>query len=153
MASPHQTLAEAVKTRCAAWGSLPAGMTVERVYSVQKAIGQLPANVPGAICVLVSEVDSQRADRSSDEDRYTVGVVYMAKLADVEIATIDAQDVLLESLRTWLRGLDNVDLGNSRTGRRVRTALPVPFDGDYVNEHELFIAVITCEFWAPLPEV
>lgn len=151
MTSPHQTLAAAIVTHVEGWGSLPSGMPVERVYSAQRAIGQLPSGTPGAIFVLVASVDSQRADRSSDDDRYVVGVVYMRRLADIELATLDTEDVLVESLRTHLRSLDNVTLGNGRTGRRVRTGIPTPFDADYINEHEIFLSVIECEFFAPLP--
>lgn len=144
--SDHQQIAEAVKLYCDAWPDLPAAWVVARSYSFTRAVGQLPDGTDGAINVLTVNVDGSREDRTADRDEVTVAVVLTIKLDDIDTDTVDAIDLLSESLRNYLRTLRKIDIADSRAASRIRTTLPTPHDADWLHEKEIFVAVIECGY-------
>ena len=75
--SAHQELADVLRGLIAAWGSLPSGFSVERVYSVDRYVGGWTDAAPGRICVLVSSVTPERTGRNTDQDDVTISVVWL----------------------------------------------------------------------------
>lgn len=145
--SDHQQIAEAVKLQVDAWGSLPAGWVVARSYSYTRAVGQLPEGTDGAVTVMAVAVDGDREDRTSDRDEVTVAVVLTIKLDNIEAATIDAVDLLAESLRNHLRTLRTISIASGRKASRLGTSLPTPHDADWLHEKEIFVSVIECRYF------
>lgn len=148
--SAHQQIAEIVRDHIAAWSGLPAGVTVQRVRSVLHMLQNLAADVTGTICVTCVQVDSEKADRSSDRDEVGIGVVVIAGLDSNDTSEADTWDLMTDQLRDYLRRLRLVTLDNGYKAERMRTVLPTPHDADMLYSSELFVSVIRSDYSLPI---
>lgn len=143
--SPHQDLAAQLVSVIDSWDAKPSGFAVSRVYSVEQYVGKLPAESPGMICVLASGVESER-QRSTDSDDITIGIVYLANLDDINLATCDVHDTHVDNLRTLLRQQQIVTLASGKGCHRRSTSLPTPYDSERLRQQEIFAAVIATTY-------
>lgn len=143
--SPHQDLAARLVSVIDSWDAKPSGFAVARVYSVEQYVGKLPSETPGMICVLASGVESER-QRSTDIDDITIGVVYLANLANIDLATCDTHDTHVDNLRTLLRKQQIVTLASGQGCHRRSTGLPTPYDSERLRQNEFFAAVIATTY-------
>ena len=147
--SPHQELADELVALIDAWGSKPADVTVERAYSVEQFVGGWADDAPARIVCLVSSIDGLRIGRNQDQDDVIVSVVYLRKLADMELATNDAADIEADALRTFLRSaaVERITLPTiNRAASRVNTGLPTPYAADLIRNNEIFCSVIAATY-------
>jgi hypothetical protein len=142
--SPHQELSESLRTSIAAWGSLPSGFSVERVYAATKYVGGWSDSAPGRILTLVSSVESERTAGVNDDD-VSVSVVYLQKLTGETNTIIDAADKNADLLRTFLMtsALRKIAINsNAQAATRINTTLPTPYAAELIRESNVFAAVI-----------
>jgi hypothetical protein len=142
--SAHQELADVLRGIIAAWGSLPSGFSVERVYSVDKYVGGWTDAAPGRICVLVSSITPERTGRNTDQDDVTISVVWLQKLTDfTTITQTDLADTNADALRKFLRSKQKATLPVfGRAASRLATGLPTPYAADMIRNNEIFCSVI-----------
>ena len=142
--SPHQELAATLTTAIAAWGSLPSGFSVERVYSATKYVGGWSDEAPGRILVTVTSVESERVAKTNQDD-VTISVVYLKKLTDETLSVLDAADKNADLLRVFLQAsaqrVISINEGN-QSASRMNTTLPTPYAPDLIRESRVFACVI-----------
>lgn len=146
--SPHQETAEAIRVLVAAWESLPSGFTVERAYSVSHYINGWADATPGRIVVLVSGIESERIG-ATNQDEPAISVVYLRKLVDSDLATVDVGDFQTDQLRTFLTtdAFKKLRLqSGAMSANRVNTSMPTPYAANEIRENLVFAAVISTTY-------
>lgn len=149
--SPHQEVAEALKVAIAAWGSLPSGFTVERVYTVEPFVGGWADAAPGKVLVMVSAIDPSRTG-NVNVDEVSISVVYLRKLTGKTVTLCDAADKEADLLRVFLTSstCKSVTVNNStQKATRINTTLPTPYAAEYIRANEIFAAVIQSVYHLP----
>lgn len=143
MASRAKTLAAAVVTAIAAWGDLPAGVTVSRVRNITHLITDLPAATPAVIAVIVAQSDDQ-SNRGDVAEDIMLGIVLIANCTSAAVADSDTWDETTEKLRDYLRTsttFKNITVASGLTAQRKTVTTTVPCDAEMMDESEVFVSV------------
>ena len=143
MASRIRTLAASLVTSIAAWGSLPANITVSRRRSVSVILDDLDDNA-GEIAVICprTEDTSNRADVSED---ITIGIVLLVRCTGEAATASDTYEDFLEALCDHLRTSSTfkaITLSGNLAARRRTVGIITPCDADTLDQHEVFVGVI-----------
>lgn len=143
MAGRAKTLAAAVVTAIAAWGDLPAGVTVSRVRNITHLIADLPSDTPAVIAVIVANTDDQSSRGDVAED-VTLGIVLIANCNSAAVADSDTWDETTEKLRDHLRTsttFKSITVASGLVAQRRAVNTTVPCDADVMDESEVFVSV------------
>lgn len=145
--SPHQQLADRLRVLLAAWTGLPAGFTVERVYTTEHYVGGWEDDAAGRICILVSAIDNTKNGRGEDADDITIAIVWLQKLTGITNTLIDAADEACEAMRQYLRTLPTITLsGLGRSASRLSLGMPTPYSAEHLRQNEIFAAVVSAQY-------
>jgi hypothetical protein len=149
VASRIRTLAAAVVTAINAGGTLPAGITAERVRSVTYLLAGFSTGTPGRVAVICPGTEDE-SDRSGVAETIRLSIVLVARCAAEAVASSDAFEDALETLCDSLRTsatYKTISLGGSIAAQRRDVSIVTTCDAQALDEQELFVGAIEASWF------
>lgn len=149
MASRIRTLSAAVVAAINADGSLPAGVTAERVRSVTYLTAGFSSGTPGKIGVICPGTEDE-SDRSGVAESIRLAVVFVARCAAEAVASSDASEDFLEGLCDAMRTsttYESISLGGGLAAQRRDVQIVTTCDPGMLDQSEMFVGVIEARWF------
>ena len=150
--SRHATLSAALVSHLmdgGGWPGRPSNVTIVRAYDYVHLLPTVASSGTCIVAVMTPRIATSTSSRRTDRDTIPVFTVLLAGVADTSLSSVDPWDVLAESMRDSLRSraLAAVDLGGGAVARRVDSvSLPTPYDADYLDGSNIFLATAESEY-------